>query len=157
MLRASRNPPPAPATGCPARRSQDSALLRSAAARARTASPAGRSRQQTRTMWNRDTPDTAAISSSVIGSARWLSTYQSARWAGFMAFLVRSATMMHGSPQGCLIGVAVPQENNAGTATGNVRAFMATLETSLKPLTRKQEEPRHEDHRCAGTPYPHPL
>jgi hypothetical protein len=38
-----------------------------------------------RTMWKRETPPIAAISSSVSGPARWLSMYQSAFWAGFMA------------------------------------------------------------------------
>src|ERR1700730_17127241 len=37
-----------------------------------------------RTMWKRETPPTAAISSRVNASARWLSINQSAFWAGFM-------------------------------------------------------------------------
>src|ERR1700694_3416358 len=37
-----------------------------------------------RTMWKREIPPTPAISSRVNSSARWLSIYQSAFWAGFM-------------------------------------------------------------------------
>ncbi|MGY4434435.1 hypothetical protein ACVWWO_006912 [Bradyrhizobium sp. F1.13.1] len=72
-------------SGAPFARLRAASLSR----RARTYRITGRpvAAANARTMWNRDTPDIAAISSSVIGSARWLSTYQSARWAGFMAFL----------------------------------------------------------------------
>src|ERR1700757_2801989 len=38
-----------------------------------------------RTMWKRETPATPAISSSVNSLAKWLSIYQSAFWAGFIA------------------------------------------------------------------------
>src|SRR5260370_2568189 len=37
-----------------------------------------------RTMWKREIPPIAEISSRVNSSARWLSIYQSAFWAGFM-------------------------------------------------------------------------
>src|SRR4051812_33435797 len=38
-----------------------------------------------RTRWKRETPAIAAISSRLNGPARWLSIYQSAFWAGFIA------------------------------------------------------------------------
>jgi hypothetical protein len=43
-----------------------------------------------RTMWKRETPPIAATSSSVSGSARWLSINQSAFWAGFINDGLRS-------------------------------------------------------------------
>src|SRR6202789_45810 len=48
-----------------------------------------------RTMWKRETPPIAAISSRVNGSARWPSINQSAFWAGFMDHSLRSKQAHH--------------------------------------------------------------
>src|SRR6059058_2343090 len=48
-----------------------------------------------RTMWKRETPPIAAISSSVNVPARWLSIYQSAFWAGFIGHCFRSKRSHH--------------------------------------------------------------
>src|ERR1700687_85685 len=48
-----------------------------------------------RTMWKRETPPIAAISSRVNASPRWLSINQSAFWAGFMDDSLRSKLEHH--------------------------------------------------------------
>src|SRR5664279_1804866 len=48
-----------------------------------------------RTMWKRETPPIAAISARVNAQARWLSTNQSAFWAGFMDHSLHSKQAHH--------------------------------------------------------------
>src|SRR6478735_1339750 len=57
-----------------------------------------------RTMWKRETPPIAAISSSVNAPARWLSIYQSAFWAGFITSSFRSKPSHHDRQHHALFG-----------------------------------------------------